>query len=181
MEEQLTLQSLDALLAPADALESTTTDANSSSAPQPGRRLASSPNPTLSISRAASPPDDKVSQQSVTLAPNPNFQSQFPPTDQEQAQPEAPSSDVQAQNSRNKPQTDLSSKSKKKLTKSAKKAKPKDITQLPTRIDLIHCDLIKDEFWEARPWLLQSEACMETSIQGASENKFEERRILTFC
>jgi tRNA(His) guanylyltransferase len=31
--------------------------------------------------------------------------------------------------------------------------KIKQKKSLSTRIDLLHCDLIKDEFWDNRPWL----------------------------
>jgi tRNA(His) guanylyltransferase len=24
----------------------------------------------------------------------------------------------------------------------------------PTRIEIVHCDVIKDDFWDARPWIL---------------------------
>jgi tRNA(His) guanylyltransferase len=34
------------------------------------------------------------------------------------------------------------------------KQKFKQNKKQSTRIDLLHCDLIKDEFWDNRPWLL---------------------------
>jgi len=43
----------------------------------------------------------------------------------------------------------------KKLTKSKGKKNKKESKSVRYRIERMHCDIIKDEFWDARPGLLR--------------------------